>query len=148
VRAGAEAEQLDDADLVSIALHEPAARHRYLDALALDLHRAVAIRAGCEHLQLHAGAGRALDAAGGHLAVHPGDRAPVHAEDEVAAAYADVLGRCAVEHAQDLQPAPVLLDVHAHALELPADRIVEGVRLLRCEVVRVGVVERLHDPLQ
>ena len=58
------------------------------------------------------------------------------------------LGRRVLEHAQHLQAAAVLLDVHAHALEVAAHVLVERARLLRREVVRVRIVEGLDDPLQ
>ena len=78
----------------------------------------------------------------------PAIERPFTPEDEVAALDARALGGRAVEHAQHLEPAPVLLDVHAHALEVAAHLLVELARLVRREVVRVGVVERLDDPLQ
>jgi hypothetical protein len=86
--------------------------------------------------------------AGRYLAVHAGDRASVHREDQVALGDPRVLGRRAVEHVEDPQPAPVLLDGHADPLELAGDRLLEGLRLLRREVVGVRIVERIDDALQ
>jgi hypothetical protein len=145
VGAVAEAQQLRDADLAALALHDAPARHRDLDALALDLDGAVALRARGEDAELHRRPRRALDAAGGNPAVHARDRAAVHAEDEVAPPDARPLGRRAVEHAQHLQAAPVLLDVHPDALELAAHGLAELASLLRRQVVRIGIAERVHD---
>jgi hypothetical protein len=61
---------------------------------------------------------------------------------------ARLLGRRALEHAQDLEPAAVLLDVHSHALELAAHGLLELLRLVGSEVVRELVAERLHNPLE
>jgi hypothetical protein len=72
----------------------------------------------------------------------------VHAEDEVAAADVGILGGRAVEHAQDLEAAPVLLDIHPDSLEVAAHLLRELVSLLGGQVVRIGIVQRLHDPLQ
>ena len=132
----------------AVALHHAAGGDRHLDALALDVHGARVGPARGEDLELDLGAGLALDATGGEVAAEPGDRAAVDRQDHVLLADAGSGCGRVVEHVQHAQAAVVLLDAHAHALELTRHRLLEALRLLRREVVRVGVLERLDDPLQ
>ena len=148
MRTRAEAGELDDPELLAVTLDDAAGGHRNGDSLTLDADPPGGVAPGTEHAQLHAGARGSLYAAGRDVRVDPGQRLAVHLDYQVAALDAGLFGGGALEDAQHLEAAPVLLHVHAHALELPAHRFVEAGGLLGSQVVRERIVQRLHDSFQ
>jgi hypothetical protein len=140
-----EALQRHVADLV--AQHDRVRDRRDVDSRPREPHRDRRLHPGPRELDLHLRARLADEPAGDLVEAEAGRREAVHLDDPVTRLHATLGGGRPREGGGDDDGTDLVLDVHADAgIVVPQRVAAEAGDLLRCEELRVGVVDLVDEP--